>query len=281
MTGRPAWLRTLLLILLVFVSSRMLLRSLPGDPLETLIAETGTSLPREVLRHELGLDLPFWPSLAHDLKNGLGKSITTGDPVLPTLLSRLINTILLSSSAMLAALAVALPVALLGAGQRAARIAVILPTTWTGPLLLYLFGVLIPWVEVQGSSVLACLTLAIPLTGGWVRLIGMRVREETREPHFRTALGKGLSRPRALLKHALAPAAGALLAVLGTQWGALLGGTFIVETIFDLEGLGTTWIRAVLQRDYPMVEGATFIGASTCLLGVAMGDWLQSWWDPR
>jgi peptide/nickel transport system permease protein len=68
---------------------------------------------------------------------------------------------------------------------------------------------------------------------------------------------------------------------LGSQWGALLAGTFIVESIFDRPGLGTAWIQAVLQRDYPMIEGATFIGASSCLLGMFAGDFLQRWWDPR
>ncbi len=270
----------------------MILRSLPGDPLETLIAETGTSLPREMLRRQLGLDLPFWQSLLHDLRTGLGRSITSGEPVLPTLVSRLLSTLKLSSLALLVSMSISVPVALLTAryreqhpaaraGRLGSRLALILPAAWTGPLLLHFFGVTLPWIDAQRSLLLACLTLAIPLTGGWVRLLDLRIREESREPYFRTALGKGLSTPQALLKHALAPGAGALLATLGTQWGALLGGTFIVESIFDLQGLGTTWIRAVLQRDYPMVEGATFFGAGACLIGVAAGDLLQSWWDPR
>lgn len=285
-------LRLALVLVLVFLASRALLRSLPGDPLETILAETGTTLPRELLQRELGLDRGFWDSLVHDLQNGLGRSITTREPVLGTLLAALGRTFMLSSTALLAALAAALPAALLAASRprnsaaarivrTAGRIALTLPSTWIGPVLLYLFAVLVPWAEFKESAALACITLALPISAQWQRLIESRLRDEIRQPFFSAARGRGVSGVPLLLRHALAPAAGAMFSILGSQWGALLGGTFVVEFIFDWPGLGTAWIQAVLQRDYPVLEGATFIAAATCLLGAFLGDFLQSAWDPR
>ncbi len=285
-------LRLFALIATIFLITRALLRMLPGDPLETLIAETGSTLPREVLREELGLDRGYWSSVLHDIQNGLGFSITSREPVLESLVARLGRTLLLSSSALALALLAALPGAMVSAfgdpdrwtarlTRGLARLGLTLPSTWMGPVLLYLFAVLFPWAEFKGSGPLACLTLSIPLAAQWQRLISLRLKEESRQPFFVTAMGKGLGNRAVILKHALAPAGGALLAILGSQWGALLGGTFVVEHIFDWPGLGTAWIQAVQQRDYPMVEGATFIGATTCLVGMALGDWVQRRWDPR
>lgn len=290
--GLGRLLRLAFVISAIFLLTRLLLRLLPGDPLETLIAETGSTLPREVLREELGLDLGYWASVVHDLQNGLGLSITSREPVFPLLAARLGRTLLLSSSALALALLFALPGAVITAfgdpdrsaariTRSLARLGLTLPSTWIGPILLYFFAVLVPWAEFRGSGPLACLTLSIPLAAQWQRLIAMRLREESRQPFFVTALGKGLHGRVVILKHALAPAGGALLAILGSQWGALLGGTFVVEHIFDWPGLGSAWIQAVQQRDYPIVEGATFLGATTCVLGMTLGDFLQRLWDPR
>lgn len=292
MIRAKGFLRSCVLIFIVYILSRSIIRSLPGDPLDTLIAESGTQISREALATELRLDLPFLQSLIHDLQSGLGRSLVTREPVLETLSKRLLSTLLLSSSALFIALFLAI-VGTLGSALRSrdshyskglrffAHVATTIPTAWIGPVVLYSFGVALPWAEFRNSFPLACLTLSIPITGYWIRLLSLRIQQEREELYFRSAMGKGLSLPSALIRHALAPAAGALFAILGSQWGALLAGTFLVEHIFDCPGLGSTWIQAVQQRDYPMIEGATFIGATTCLLGIQLGDWMQAAWDPR
>ncbi len=286
-------------LMAVFLLSRALIHALPGDPLDFLLAETALKLPREQIAHDLGLDVPFVEAcrrdLLHLLRGDLGYSLVTRQPVLPMLLERLSRTLALAFGALVLALTIALPSALFCAFPQASpslqvlqravrRIAMILisiPLAWVGPAVLYLFAVLLPWAEFQASLGLACFALALPLAGSWFRIIELRTREELRQPFYRAALARGLPPVRAILKNGLAPSLGALLAILGSQAGSLLAGSFIVEWIFDWPGMGVAWVQATLQRDYPVMEGATLLGASTCLIGVFVGDLLQKAWDPR
>jgi len=292
-------LQLLLSAALVFVLSRALIRALPGDPLDSLLAETALTIPREQLLGDLGLDLPFTESLRRDfvrlLHGDLGYSLVTRQPVLPMLLPRLLRTLELALSALALALALGVPAGVFCAiptQSRASRVAangirrfstigVSIPIAWIGPAILYLFAILLPWAEFRGSLALASLSLALPLAGNWARLVELRTREEMQQAYFRAALARGLPMLRALLKNGLAPAAGALLAMVGSQAGSLLAGSFIAEWIFDWPGMGIAWVQATLQRDYPVMEAATFIGATTCLAGVFAGDLLQRLWDPR
>ena len=95
------------------------------------------------------------------------------------------------------------------------------------------------------------------------------------------ARARGLAEPRVLLKYGLAPASGALLAYLGTQFGSLLAGAFVTEVLFNWRGLGSMLIEAVLKRDYPIVEAGTFVAASASFAGTLLGDWAQQVVDPR
>lgn len=292
-------LSTLISLGIIFVLSRALIRSLPGDPLDSLLTETAITIPREKIIQDLNLHLSFteacWSDFLRLLKGDLGYSLITRDPVLPLLIRKLSNTLLLSLGALTLSLIVALPIAIFCSypfQSRAFRsLAVIMrgfmlgfltfPMAWTGPILLYLFAVLFPWFEYRGSFFLACISLALPLAGGWSRLIEMRIREEMTQPYFQAARARGIPLFSVISKNALAPSAGALLGILGSQFGSLLAGSFIAEWIFDLPGIGITWIHAILQRDYPVMEGATLVGASCCLFGVLIGDILQKLWDPR
>lgn len=283
----------------VFILSRALIRALPGDPLDTLLAETALSIPREKIAEDLGLNLPFLEALARDigrmLHGDLGYSLVTREPVLPMLLARLARTFQLAFGALAIALALGVPAGLFCAHpdargrsgvaaswiRRASTFFIAVPIAWIGPAILYLFAILLPLAEFRESLLLASLAIGLPLAGGWARLVELRASEEMRQPFFRAALARGIPMPRALLKNALAPSAGALLAIIGSQAGALLAGSFIAEWIFDWPGMGIAWIQATLQRDYPVMEGATFIGATTCLAGVFLGDLMQQLWDPR
>jgi len=283
----------------VFIVSRVLIRTLPGDPLDSLLAETALSIPREKIAEDLGLNLGLIEQLRRDfiglLHGDLGYSLITREPVLDMLLPRLARTMSLSFGALTVALALGVPAGLFCAANHRSRaraaiartvrsistFLVSIPLAWIGPALLYVFAILLPLAEFRGSWALACIVLALPLAGNWARMVELRAREEMSQPFFQAARSRGVPEWKAILKCGLAPAGGALLATLGSQAGALLAGSFIAEWIFDWPGMGIAWVQATLQRDYPVMEAATFLGALTCLAGVFLGDFLQQLWDPR
>jgi ABC-type dipeptide/oligopeptide/nickel transport system permease component len=272
-----------------------MVRGLPGDPLDTLIAETGTSVPREALRHEMGLDRPFARALLEDsghfVRGDFGISLFSKQPIAPMLLKRFMNTVYLSGSALGLALIVSLIVGLRAAAipQGVAdrfcslfgAVTAALPTPWIGPVLIVLFAVWIPIFPLGNSVILPAITLSLGLSGLWSRLIRSRVRDSLSLGPAQAARARGLPEWRVVVKYGLAPVSGMLVAYLGSQIGALLAGTFITEVIFNWRGMGSLWVMAVLRRDYPVIEAATFVAASTTLLGIVFGDWCRNLIDKR
>ncbi len=292
-------LRPFVVLAAVFVLSRAMVFALPGDPVETLLSETGTSVNRTLLRQELGLDRPFLESLAQDLGQALhgdfGRSILTRIPVGPELGQRLRATLVLAGAAMALTLVVSLGLGLAAAHPEPGRgarwadrlctwhgaLAAALPTPWIGPLLAWALAVQLPLFPLGNHWALPALTLSLSLSGFWARLIRERVRETLQLGPARAARARGLGETRLLLKYGLAPASPALLAFLGTQAGSLMAGAFVTEVIFEWPGLGSLLVDAVLKRDYPVVQAAVFAAAAVSLLGNFAGDGLQRWADPR
>ncbi len=289
-----------MVILAVFVLSRAIIRALPGDPLETVIAESGTSLPPGQIRAELGLDRPFVPALIHDALRAthgdLGISFISRRAIRPLLAHALYRTLLLSSLSLTFALSLALVLGLSAAGITDERIRVhadrlclgygacvaALPTPWIGPVLMLAFCVWIPLLPTGGNILLPSITLALGFGGLWSRLIRDRVRETLLSSGaVPAARARGVPEWKVVLKYGLAPCSGSLLAYLGTQAGAMIGGAFITETLFDWHGVGFLLVDAVLKRDYPVVEWAIFVAAIASLAGTSLGDCLQRLVDPR
>lgn len=284
-----------ILLLAVFLASRAIVRALPGDPLNTLIAETGTTIPVEELRAQLGLDRPFLASALEDLANAfrgdLGVSIISKEAVAPLLARRFLHTLGLASLAIALGAGASLALGLLAAAKPRSLVdrfctafgalAAALPTPWLGPMLMYLLAVRLPIFPAGDHVALPALTVAIGFTGLWSRLIRERVRETLQTGAAPGARARGLSEWRVVLKYGFMPSAGALVAYFGTSLGSLLTGAFVSEVIFDWPGMGALFVEAVLKRDYPVVEAAAFVGAATSLLGNALGDWAQSAIDPR
>jgi peptide/nickel transport system permease protein len=273
--------------------TRALVRALPGDPLETLVAETGTTVPREQLARELRLDRPFAQGLLEDLgaalHGDLGRSLLSRREVAPWIRERLAKTAELTALSLALGLAFSLALGLLAARPgRADRfctvfgaVAAALPTPWIGPMLILAFAVKLPLFPLGGHVALPAITLAIGFTGLWSRLVRARVRETLSLPLAQAARARGLGESRVVLKYGLAPCLGPLAAYFGTQLGAMLGGAMVTEVIFDWPGMGSLLVENVLKRDYPVVEGAVFVTAACCLGGTWLGDWLQGWLDPR
>lgn len=272
-----------------------MIRALPGDPLETLIAETGTSVPAEALRAELHLDKPFGRALVEDVsrfaRGDLGVSILSRRPVAPLLAERFLKTLQLTLLAISIALAggIALGVAAaLRPGSAVDRLCTIhgalsaaLPMPWIGPVLMLLFCVWIPAFPTGDHVALPALALSLSAIGTWSRLVRERVGETLRFGSASGARSRGVPEWKVALKYGFAPCSGALVAYFGAQLGSMLAGAFVVETIFDWRGMGSLIVDAVLKRDYPVIEAATFVAAATTLLGTTLGDALQFWIDPR
>jgi ABC-type dipeptide/oligopeptide/nickel transport system permease component len=285
----------LILVLAIFLGSRALVRALPGDPIDTLIAESGTAISRDALVKEMGLDRPFFPAAFEDLKKALhgdlGTSLINKQPVLPLLITRFLRTFELAVTAFFLALLISLFIGINAANSPGSRIdsfcswlgalSASLPTPWLGPMLIILFAIWIPIFPLGESLPLPALTLAFGLCGFWARLIRSRVRETLQLASAQAARGRGLPEWKVLVKYGLAPASGLLLAYFGTQFGALLAGAFITEVIFSWRGMGSLLVTSVLRRDYPIVEAAVFVTASCAIVGTALGDWARSLLEKR
>lgn len=286
------------LVLLIFTVSRAMIRALPGDPLETIAAESGTSISIDELRAEFHLDRPFMPALFLDLKRALrgdlGISLINRQPIAPLLMRRLFKTAELTALAtgltlflsIFLGLTAADPYTPLGRWMNPictgyGALAAAMPIAWVGPLLMVVFCVWLPIFKIGDQVMLPAITLALSFSGIWSRLIRERVRESLATGAAPGARARGIPEWKVLLKYGLAPVSGALLAYLGTQLGSLMAGSFITEIIFDWQGMGSLFVDSVLRRDYPVVESATFLAATLALAGTALGDWAQTRMDPR
>lgn len=286
------------LVLAIFILSRAMIRALPGDPLETIAAESGTSITINELRAEFHLDRPFLESVLLDMRNAiqgdLGISLISRQPIAPLIRRRLTKTaeLTLLATAMTLVLSVFLGLAAANPNTSLGRImdpvcslfgalTGAMPIAWVGPLLMVIFCIWIPLFPIGDEVLLPAITLALSFSGVWSRLIRERVRESLATGAAPGARARGIPEWKVLLKYGLAPVSGALVAYFGTQLGSLMAGSFITEIIFDWQGMGTLFVDSVLRRDYPVVESATFVAATLALAGTALGDWAQNTMDPR
>lgn len=290
---------TLMIVMafLVFVLSKALIRSLPGDPVEQLVAESGTSIPAEELRKELGLDLSFTASLGNQirsaLKGDLGKSLIQRREIGPLLKERTKHSILLAFTAFAFGIPFSFLLAMFATiPSRLQRIVdsyiqfhsaflAATPTAWFAPILAWLLVVQLHWFDLGGSIALPATTLAISLTGFWARAFRELLSDEIRKDHFRSAQARGASTFTLLTKHAFMPAAGPLASYFGTQLGSLFAGAVVTETLFDWPGLGSLFVESLFKRDYPLIEATLFFTSIFILSGNALGDFLHRLLQPK
>jgi ABC-type dipeptide/oligopeptide/nickel transport system permease component len=276
-----------------------MIRALPGDPASALMEHMDSSLSIEAIRSEFKLDLPWTTALSEDLKNllfkgDLGRSLHSRRPVTEELLPRTLKTLELTGFALLMGLSGGIALGL-GAARKIpgfptasalyTAIATALPAPWIGPMLAWAIGVQLEWTEPSGGLLLPSVMLAIGIAAFWARLIESRVREAFSSGSaghpVRTARARGVPEWKVVLKYAFAPATPAFVAILGTQIGNMLAGSFVAEVLFDWPGLGSAFVDAVLRRDYPMVEACVCFSGAAAILGTRLGDFLQAILDPR
>jgi peptide/nickel transport system permease protein len=272
----------------------------PGDPVDQILADNANREAAENLRSHLGLEDPLpmqygrW--LGHAVRGDLGRSLLTNAPVLDEILERLPNTIRLALAGMVVASLIGIPLGLLAAVSKrrwvdstimlVALAGLSMPSFWLALLLILIFAVNLGWFPALGdegwrSMVLPALTLGVVYAAIIARLTRSSMLEVMRHEYMQTARAKGLRERTVVLRHALRNAMIPVLTVIGIQFGNLLAGTVIIESVFARAGLGSLAIRAIQARDFPMVQGIVLFYATFYILSSLLVDLLYGVLDPR
>ncbi|APD08894.1 MULTISPECIES: nickel ABC transporter permease [Thermus] len=283
-------------VLLVF----LMVRLAPGDPAVLLAGEFATPETLEAIRARYGLDksLPeqFAIYLGALLQGDLGESARSRRPVLLELRTYFPNTVELASAAILVALLSGIPLGILAALRPGsgldlfvmvlALLGVSMPVFWFGLLAILIFSVELGWFPVAGKGTLAhlvlpAITLGVNATALLARMTRGTLLEVLSQDYIRTARAKGLAERVVIFKHALRNALIPVVTVAGLEFGSLLAGAVITETIFAWPGIGQLLVGSILARDYPVVQGAVLLVAVSFILVNLLVDLLYAWIDPR
>jgi ABC-type dipeptide/oligopeptide/nickel transport system permease component len=291
----------------VSVLAFAIMHVVPGDPVR-LIA--GPDAPEEVvnrIRTELGLDRPlhvqYLSFLGRALQGDLGRSLRSRAPVVDEIMDRFPATLELTTASMVIAVAVGLPLGLVAAVRPASWTDYIamgtslstlsMPIFWVAIMAIWLFSLVLGWLPVSGRGgppwawdglrhlALPALTLATTSLAIISRLVRAGMLEVLSRDYVRTARAKGVSPAGVVGKHALKNALIPVVTVVGLQYGFLLGGAVVTETIFAWPGVGRLAMTAILQRDYPVVQGCVLMVAALFVLINVVVDLLYGWLDPR
>jgi ABC-type dipeptide/oligopeptide/nickel transport system permease component len=277
-----------------------LIHLVPGDPAQAMLGESATPGAVAELRTRLGLDEPllvqYGTFLGGLVRGDLGTSFRYRTPVSREIGQRLARTAQLAVAAMLVAVTIAVPLGVLAALYRgraidqaamAASLAgVSMPNFWLGPLLALILGVQFGWLPISGTGswqhlVLPAVTLGAALAAILARMTRASVIDELRELYVLAARARGLSKSRAVVAHALRNSLIPVVTIIGLQFGAVLTGTIITETIFAWPGVGRLLIQAIGFRDYPLVQGCILFIAVTYVAMNLLVDVVYGWLDPR
>jgi peptide/nickel transport system permease protein len=282
---------------LVFLAIHLL----PGDPAELMLAESGGSAESiAYLRDQLGLDEPIYVQygrfLLNTLRGDLGRSIFTNRPVLQTILEQLPSTIELALAAMLVAIALGTGLGIMAALNHnswldnacmaVAVAGVSVPIFWSGLLLILLFSSTLRWLPATGQGGLRHLlmpaaVLGFASSGTIARLVRSSLLEVLYKEYITTARAKGLSERLILIRHALKNALIPVITVVGLQFGFLLGGAVVTETVFSRQGIGRLIVDAILWKDFPLVQGGVLLAAVIYTMVNLMVDISYAFADPR
>lgn len=288
-------------VIVVIVLSGILIHVVPGDPVTAMMAQSVSATPEVMaeMRARLGLDLPVWQQvmsyLIHVLQGDLGTTIRGNEPVVMLLLQRLPNTFALAISGLALALAIGIPLGFLAAVNRGriadtvvmviAVLGVSIPAFWLGLIMIQVFSLELGWLPVAGSSwrniILPALTLGLTYCALVARMTRSALVDVLEEDYIRTARAKGLRGHEVLLVHALRPALISIVTVVGLVFAYLLGGQVIIENVFSWNGIGRLAIQAMLQRDYPMIQGFIVVFAISVVIVSMLVDILYGFLDPR
>jgi len=273
---------------------------LTGDPALVLLPPDASAEDVTRFREAMGFNDPFLVQYGRFLKGALqgdfGQSVRHGEPAFGLVVERMPATFELAGAALLLALCLSIPAGIVSAVRRNSPVDYVatvvalfgqsLPTFWLGIMLILLFSVQLQLLPSSGRGtpehlILPALTLGLFTTARITRLTRSGMLEVLGQDYIRTARAKGVSDPPVVWKHALKNAAIPIVTIVGIELGTLLGGSVITETIFAWPGVGRLSVQAIANRDYPVVQAAVFLLASTFVLVNLMVDVVYTYLDPR
>ncbi len=295
-------------VLLVTLITFGLMRLIPGDVSAALAGVSATPAEREQIRHNLGLDQPVQVQLVRwysDLLRGdLGRSLFLGKPVTEATFERLPVSLSLSTYALVLTLLLGLASGILAAMRQNswvdqaamifAMLGISMPNFWIGLMMIVLFSVHLGWLPTGGyipieqdffgwlrTATMPAVSLALLQVGLLARITRSTMLEVLRQDYVRTARAKGLPAYLVIGKHALANAMIPIVTVVGIIVSLLISGSVVTETVFSIPGVGQLLTSAILNRDYPMIQGALlFVTLLVVGINIAM-DIAYAWLDPR
>jgi ABC-type dipeptide/oligopeptide/nickel transport system permease component len=293
-------LYTLPVIWLVVSLVFLLIHLVPGDPVAQMLGEGATPTDLETLRHQYGLDLPlgeqyvrYWQGVLH---GDFGHSLRLNDSVTHLIFQRYPYTIELTVAALVIALLTAIPAGIVAALYRGkwrdntvgvvSLFGLSFPAFALGPIAILLVSIKLGWLPVSGAGSFAHLVLpAVTMGSGLAAILTRMVRtamlEELGQDYIRTARAKGLPERTVLYRHALRNALIPIVTLVGLQFGALLAGAIVTETIFSWPGVGRLTITAISNRDYALVQGCILAVGLTYILVNLATDILYAVLNPR
>lgn len=281
---------------------------IPGDPAMVVLGQGASPDALEAVRHRLGLDQPvlmrylYW---LHDLMQGnLGYSILSRQPVWKLIGHSLPITLYLTLLSMLIAVLISIPLGTISALRRNTWIdlasttwafaGVSMPGFWLAMMLLYVFGVRLQWVPLQGyisplddlgmslrTMILPAFTLGVFLSGPLTRYLRSSMLQTLSQDYVQVARAKGLSGQKILWHHVLRNSLIPFITVLGIQFGYLVGGAVVVENVFALPGIGDLAVSAIGNRDFPVIQGVTLVVAFVVVMINLAVDIACALLDPR
>ena len=296
------------ILIIVSLITFTMIHMIPGDPAVAIAGLSATKDQIEAIRHDLGLDQPLltqlWRWYLGLLQGDLGRSLLLGQPVAQATFQRLPVTLALSAYALVLTLLIGLASGIIAAlrqnswvDQAAmlfALIGISLPNFYLGLLMIIVLAVELRWLPTGGyiafsddplgwlaTSTMPAISLALLLAGLLARITRSTMLEVLRQDYIRTARAKGLPRRSVVMKHALANALIPITTVIGIIVSLLISGSVVTETLFSIPGIGQLLTQAVLNRDYPMVQGGLFITTALLVLVNIGVDVCYALLDPR
>ena len=285
-----------LILTLVF----LLIHIVPGDPVQQMLGESARAEDVQQLRHALGLDLPLHVQYGRYLRGLVsgdwGASLRFQRPVLRIILERYPATLQLALAALLVCAVIAIPAGVLAADRRGRApdrtvsfftlLGLSVPNFALGPLLILLFSIQFGWLPVSGRGsflnlILPAITLGAALAAILTRMVRSSMIEELSADYVRTARAKGLPESAVLFRHAFRNALIPIITILGLQFGTLLAGAIVTESIFAWPGIGRLTVQAIQSRDYPLLQGCILLISFSYVLVNLLTDFLYALVDPR
>jgi ABC-type dipeptide/oligopeptide/nickel transport system permease component len=285
-----------LILTMVFLLAHIV----PGDPVQQMLGDGARAEDLQQLRHTLGLDLPLGVQYARYmggvLHGNLGESFRFQQPVLRVVVSHYPATLELAIVALFVCAMIGIPAGMLAAQCRGrptdhaigvfTLFGLSVPNFALGPVLILIFSVLLGWLPVSGRGgishlILPSITLGAALAAILTRMVRTSVIEELSSDYVRTARAKGLPESAVLFRHAFRNALIPILTILGLQFGTLLAGTIVTESIFSWPGVGRLAVQAIQARDYPLLQGCILLIAVSYVFVNLLTDLVYALVDPR